>query len=959
MRFVSASLGILVVALCLLAAGPAAIAQNAGNSTAVTGTVADPTGAVISGATVTIHNPVSQFERSTTTDASGDFNFQNVPFNPYHLSVNAHGFAGYAQDIDVRSSVPITVKVSLQLAGASSTVTVEAAGDLLETDSTAHTDVDRQLIEELPLESASSSVSSLVTLASPGVSADSNGLFHGLGDHAENSFSVDGQPITDQQSKIFSNQIPIDSIQSLEVIDGAPPAEYGDKTSLVIDVTTRSGQGMTTPHGAVTTSYGAFGTSGVGFNVGFGGQNWGNFISVSGLNSGRFLDPPEFQVFHDKGNEENIFDRVDYQLSKEDSLHANLQFTRSWFQNPNSFDGQNSSAWFGPDRGVVLMGVSDNGIGPNGLTVGPTDQRSQIRTFNVAPTWTRLLSSNSVLTAGVFIRHDQYNYYPSDNPFADLGPPSLQRESISQLRFLTNAGARVSVSYVKGIHNFKAGILYQQTFLTEHDRLAIVDPTLNAPCIAFNPTLIDPATALPGAYQSVQGFTDPSQCASAPATGNCFPDGCQANTSTNPNAPGSALYPLFNPVLLPFDFTRGGSLFPFLGHTDVKELALYLQDTITTGNWSFNVGIRGDIYNGLTKATQAEPRLGVAYNVKQSNTVLRVSYARTLETPFNENLVLSSTGCNSDVIAALIPCVPAPIAPGFRNEFHAGLQQAFGSHLVFDGEYIWKYTHSGYDFGIFGNTPIFFPIEWHGSKIPGFTAKVNVTNLHGFTAYVVMSGVAAVFYTPQVGGLGTIPAVAGSGFAPFRIDHDERFNETTHFQYQFWQRGPWISFNWRFDSGLVAGASPCFGGPDTSCPGSLLIGGVPNVSMVVANGGSVPMSADQEFQAGFTCNGVHATPTVALPFNCPAGGFGSTLLKVPAPNKENDDTNPPRVQKRSLFDLAIGDDDLFHGDRFKWSARVTVINLANQYALYNFLSTFSGTHYVTPRAVTGEIGFHF
>ena len=219
--------------------------------------------------------------------------------------------------------------------------------------------------------------------------------------------------------------------------------------------------------------------------------------------------------------------------------------------------------------------------------------------------------------------------------------------------------------------------------------------------------------------------------------------------------------------------------------------------------------------------------------------------------------------------------MPAAIAPGFRNEFHAGLQQAFGSHVVFDGEYIWKYTHNGYDFGIFGNTPIFFPIEWHGSKIPGFTAKVNVTNLHGFTAYVVMSGVAAVFYTPQVGGLGTIPAVAGSGFVPFRIDHDERFNETTHFQYQFWQRGPYISFNWRFDSGLVAGASPCFGGPESTCPGSLLIGGIPNVSMVVANGGAVPMSADQEFQAGFTCHGVHATPTVALPYNCAAGAFGS------------------------------------------------------------------------------------
>jgi outer membrane receptor protein involved in Fe transport len=144
-------------------------------------------------------------------------------------------------------------------------------------------------------------VSSLVTLASPGVAADSNGLFHGLGDHASNSFSVDGQPITDQQSKVFSNQIPLDSIDSLTVIPGAPPAEYGGKTSLVIVATTRSGQGMKTPHGSVNASYGSFGSSNVGFDLGYGGEKWGNFISANGLNSGRFLDPPEFAVIHDKG----------------------------------------------------------------------------------------------------------------------------------------------------------------------------------------------------------------------------------------------------------------------------------------------------------------------------------------------------------------------------------------------------------------------------------------------------------------------------------------------------------------------------------------------------------------------------------------------------------------------------------------------------------------------------------
>ncbi|MGH9864943.1 MAG: carboxypeptidase regulatory-like domain-containing protein, partial [Candidatus Acidiferrales bacterium] len=402
-----------VLYVCLFFVVFAAVANGqTGNSSSISGTVTDSSGGVVPGAIVSIHDPVSGFEKSATTDKTGAFSFPNVPFNPYHLSVTAKGFAPYTQDVEVRSSVPLEVKISLSVAGTTTTVTVEAAADLLETDSTAHTDIDRQLFDKLPLESPSSSVSSLVTLASPGVAADSNGLFHGLGDHAENSFSVDGQPITDQQSKVFSNQIPVDSIQSLEVIDGAPPAEYGDKTSLVINVTTRSGQGVTTPHGSVTASYGTFGTSNAGFDLAYGGQKWGNFISISGLNSGRFLDPPEFTVMHGKGNEENVFDRVDYRLSNADSLQLNLGYTRSWFQNPNSFDQQLHPGVVNPLTGNPL---------------GPTDQRSKIGTFNVAPTWTRLLSSDTVLTLGGFVRQDQYNYYPSGNPLADLSP-NLQSE---------------------------------------------------------------------------------------------------------------------------------------------------------------------------------------------------------------------------------------------------------------------------------------------------------------------------------------------------------------------------------------------------------------------------------------------------------------------------------------------------------------------------------------------------
>ena len=468
-----------------------------------------------------------------------------------------------------------------------------------------------------------------------------------------------------------------------------------------------------------------------------------------------------------------MFDRFDYQVSQADVLHFNFGFTRSWFQNPNSYDNLN-------------IGV----VGPNGLPVGPTDQRSKILTFNIAPTWTHTLSPDAVLNVTGYVRRDAFNYYPSNDPFADLGPPNLQRETVGQQRTLLNSGMLANVTYTKGIHNVKAGVTYEQTFLNENDQFGIVDPVLNAPCLN--------GSAIP-----VNGFTNPSQCAGA---------GFQPNIASNPNAPNSALYPLFNPVLLPYDLTRGGTLFPFVGHTDVKELAMYVQDNINLHNWSFNLGLRGDFYNGLTTASQAEPRVGIAYNVQKTNTILRASYARTLETPFNENLVLSSIGCSSPVLNPLLGCTSSaltPLTPGFRNEFHAGFQQAFGRFLVLDGEYIWKYTHTGYDFSVFGNTPIFFPIGWHNSKIPGWALRASVPVYHGFSALVVMSSVAARFFTPQISGAGATP-LAPTGV--FRIDHDEAYNMTAHFQYQTpWKRGPWIGFNWRYDSGLVAGAVPCYG----------------------------------------------------------------------------------------------------------------------------------------------------
>src|SRR5262249_38322091 len=156
-------------------------------------------------------------------------------------------------------------------------------------------------------------LSDAITYNTGGVAADANGFFHPMGDHAQVSFVIDGQPISDQQSKLFSTQLPTSAIQSMEATTGSPAAEFGDKSSLVAQISPRSRLGAGKVSGNVAAAYGNFGAEGGDAALGYGTSKWGNFITLDGLRTGRFLDTPEFTAFHDKGNNQTIFDRFDYQ----------------------------------------------------------------------------------------------------------------------------------------------------------------------------------------------------------------------------------------------------------------------------------------------------------------------------------------------------------------------------------------------------------------------------------------------------------------------------------------------------------------------------------------------------------------------------------------------------------------------------------------------------------------------
>jgi len=166
----------------------------------------------------------------------------------------------------------------------------------------------------------------------------------------------------------------------------------------------------------------------------------------------------------------------------------------------------------------------------------------------------------------------------------------------------------------------------------------------------------------------------------------------------------------------------------------------------------------------------------------------------------------------------------------------------------------------------------------------------------------------------------------------FRIDLDQAFQSTAVFRYQH-KMHEWVSLSWRYDSGLV-------------------VSGVPDSDAALA------LTAAQQATIGLACNGVVAA--FAVPITSCDGRVTSKLLTLPQAGLEDDDHNPARVKPRQVVNLGIGTDNLLHTDkREKITASLEIANLTNKVALYNFLSTFSGTHFLQPRTFVARLGFSF
>ena len=418
-----------IICGALLPLGLTAFAQSRIGT--IQGTVKDPTGALVPNAQVTVTQPVTGYRQSTQTDAQGSFKLVNVPFNTYKVRVEAAGFQPAEESIDLETTIPVNLELSLSLEETTAAVTITTgAAAMLETDRTSSdTDISQTILER-PLGAAPSRAIESIVASTPGFVTDDNGRMHPRGSESQVQYVVDGVPVTDNMSAIFSTSLDARTLRTVEVLTGGIPAEFGDKLAGVINVNTRSGlEGPT--QGGLSFSGGSFSTGEVAADFSTHTRKLGFLTNLSASTSQRYLDPPTLDNFHNFGRTGKGFFRLDYQFDANNSLRGVFNFGGSNFQVPNRVNQE----------------------------IAGQDQRQRLRDNAQNIGFQHILSPNTVALFSFF--HRQSNAKLLSNT---LSTPVVANQD----RTLQNYGAIGSLALTRGSHNLKFGGQVTITPVDEH-----------------------------------------------------------------------------------------------------------------------------------------------------------------------------------------------------------------------------------------------------------------------------------------------------------------------------------------------------------------------------------------------------------------------------------------------------------------------------------------------------------
>src|SRR3989441_6092592 len=234
--------------LSVLGISPA-FPQSPSTGAQLSGTILDPNGAVVPGATVTLRSDTTGVEQSTTADASGQYAFLLVPAGRYTLVAEAAGFSkltdtGIILTVGQLADLPIT----LQLAGVIQEVTVTGDASLVETQRTSlATTVDQQRIDNLPINGRNYinftlTNSQVARDTAPSIgAAPTSGLNVGGQRARANLVNVDGADAVDNSVNGVRSTVSQEAVQEFQIITNGYAPEYGRASGGVVNIVTRSG----------------------------------------------------------------------------------------------------------------------------------------------------------------------------------------------------------------------------------------------------------------------------------------------------------------------------------------------------------------------------------------------------------------------------------------------------------------------------------------------------------------------------------------------------------------------------------------------------------------------------------------------------------------------------------------------------------------------------------------------
>ena len=419
------------------------------------GTVVNPTGAFLPEARVTLENSMTGLYRLTTTDPTGEFVFHNVPFGAHRLSIESAGFRLYEQIVEVRSTLPVVLTIRLSIPGTQETVTVE--GEYLVERHSASTEVtfDQRGIQRRPGARPSSGIQEIIATV-PGWSAEDNGLLHARGVDDGFLFVTDGIPLSDRVDTIFAGSMDTEMIESIQVINGHIPVQYGDASGGVINVVPKSGIDLPVG-GRLAFGAGSLHTGEVSYTLrGNVKQRLGFFVTQSlGGSYRRYLDPVDPENFNNRGGTARFNVRGDWHPRSIDSVVVNLSINGSNFTVPNTLEQE-----------LALQ-----------------RQRQQLRDNSESVSWQHIWSSDTVTNLSWYRRSFRSELIPSaaDTPL-----------SATQFREHVRQGLLIDLTHLYDGHLIKMGAEGQRVtpreffsfFVTDEEEA--VEAELNPRILSFD-----------------------------------------------------------------------------------------------------------------------------------------------------------------------------------------------------------------------------------------------------------------------------------------------------------------------------------------------------------------------------------------------------------------------------------------------------------------------------------------